>query len=357
MGACPGGGNTEAYFDEEGTVDMATINRFKAEKFKLVGKRKFKANDMLTDADSTIEKKGNGNGNGNGGGNGNGNGRNKVKMTRLSNDMFEYSAAIDEDEIPNFPDTVPDVLGTEPVGEIPDEEGDEENRKLYIFGSDTRYEMDSYGLATYWPQRLNGRTAIGCSGTIISKDAVLTAGHCVYSNGAWRDGDFTPAQFRNYQDGQVKKPYGTYDWRYMTTYSAWTQNGDFNYDIAVVRYWPRNGQDIGDRLGYAGLRRTSSSSSYLHSTYNTGYPSDKGNHEMWKSYCGDVFRHGTNPYVVDHTCDITYGNSGGSFIDWDGYVHAVQSYHYTTGGVPAGNGAVLMNGIHYDNVLSWSGRT
>jgi len=350
-GACPGNNENDPpeSFDEEGVATADTMKRFKDEKFKLVAKRKFLSTAQVTDEDSIAdgdEEKGNGKGKDKD------KKKNKIRMTRLSDDLFEYVAEVNEDEIELMPDMVPET-GTEPLPEVPEEEEEGGDRKLWVYSPDTRYEMNTQGMATYWPQRLNGAMDSGCSGTIILSDAVLTAGHCVWGDGNWLDLDFTPAQYRT-TSNQLQAPYGKYNWRYVTAYTGWTRDGNWNYDMAVVRYWPNNGLNIGDRLGYAGLRRTDSYSYYLDRTYNTGYPSDKGGLEMWKSYCGSVFWHNSAKYYrVDHTCDIYYGNSGGSFMDWYGYVHAVQSSHQRDGSY---NTAVLLNGIHYDNALHWAGR-
>jgi V8-like Glu-specific endopeptidase len=351
-GACRGNNENDRpesrpdSFDEEGVATADTMKRFKDEKFKLVAKRKFLSTAQVTDeysiADGDEEKD-------NGKDKERDKNKKKIRMTRLSDDLFEYVAEVDEDEIEQQPDTVPES-GTEPLPEVPEEVGGD--RKLWVYDPDTRVEMNTQGMATYWPQRLNGRTGIGCSGTIISSDAVLTAGHCVYEYGNWLAMDFTPAQYRTIYD-QLQTPFGKYNWRYVTTYTAWARDRNFNYDMAVVRYWPNNGLNIGDRLGYAGLRRTYSDSVYLDNTYNTGYPTDKGNQEMWKSYCGAAFLHSSNVYTVKHFCDMTYGNSGGSFMDYYGYVHAIVSGHYED---KSANVAVLLSGIHYDNALSWAGR-
>lgn len=212
--------------------------------------------------------------------------------------------------------------------------------------------MNSWSLATYFPQRLNGKFGSGCSGTIISRDAVLTAAHCVHRYGAWKyDFDFSPAQFRDYADGLVKTPYGTYNWKHVTTYSEWTGN------YYPKRKFPKYGVDIGSRLGYAGLRYTKDDSSHLDRSYNTGYPGDKGGEEMWKSYCGDVFDHHhwydtISKYLVEHGCDSVPGNSGGSLISYDGYVHGIQ----VAGPDGSENIALLLRDMHYDNSLKWSGR-
>jgi len=76
------------------------------------------------------------------------------------------------------------------------------NRDLWIFGTDTRNEL-RYPYSTWWSNRVNGNFGSRCGSTIISRDAVLTAGHCVHSGvGCYTDLDFTPAQY------ELHKPYG-----------------------------------------------------------------------------------------------------------------------------------------------------
>ena len=81
---------------------------------------------------------------------------------------------------------------------------------------------------------------------------------------------------------------------------------------------------------------------------------------MWKTFCGNVWEHNSfwdlfsnAKYLVDNTCDVTYGNSGGSFMTSDGYVHAIVKGGYVD---ESANIAVLLYGKHYDNVLKWAGR-
>jgi hypothetical protein len=112
-------------------------------------------------------------------------------MAHLSDDMYEYVAEVDADEI-DIGSDLPPGLSDEPE----DYAGDGD-RDLLDFRTDTRYELrgDTITKADSWPNNLNGRTAIGCSGTIIYTDAVLTAGHCVHKGGYWRNVDFSPAQY------------------------------------------------------------------------------------------------------------------------------------------------------------------
>lgn len=136
---------------------------------------------------------------------------------------------------------------------------------------------------------------------------------------------------------------------------GWTRDSDRKFDIAVVRYWPKNGVNIGERLGYAGLRRTNSYSMSKTLTTATGYPGDKGGQEMWTSYCYDPgdFTYQWATFLVAHWCDVWGGNSGSSFLDANTWVNGIHVAHYTNG---SANLAVLLYGYHFDNVLRWAGR-
>ena len=348
-GNCPGDNkHDETTYEDAGVVDKKTMDRFKNEKFKLVGKRKLKANDKVKRNGETEPKKNN-------------NVRppppgQKIKMTRLSDDLYEYRAEVDPSEISVEEDVPPEsgIVSAFVTSETTEEKGrgkgNGHDRNMMVFSPDTRYEITS---TPPWPKRLNGRTEIGCSGTIIYRDAVLTAGHCVYDNGYWRAATFTPGAYRT-PSNSPRSPFGSWPWKYATTFSEWTRDQKRSHDIAVVKYWPNSyGYDIGNYLGWAGLRRTSSTSSYLDNCNNAGYPGDKAypNLELWESYCGPVFVHTSERYRVDHTCDTYGGSSGSSFMDSSGWVHGINVAHYADGSANVG---VLLDGSHFDTVRRWA---
>jgi hypothetical protein len=331
QGNCPGDNTfneNKALYDEDGKVDKATMDRFQDEKFKLVGKRKLLAYDVLDDADETeledtesqpLPPW-----------------SNKVKMSRLSHDLYEYMAEVDMEEIPE------DMVDSPPQHSDKVSDGDDGIRKLLVFEPDTRI---CYTETPPWPTRLNGRTDIGCSGTIISPDC------------NWRDIDFTPAQYKD-SSGTVIQPYGSWTMQYVTTYTIWRLLQFRPYDIAVARYFPNSaGENFGTLIGWAGLKQTRSDSPGLDKCYNAGYPDDKAypNNELWESYCGAVFHHSIFPAIevplANHWCDTYSGSSGSSFMDHEGYIHAIHVAHHLDG---TANIALLINPVHYSNVLRWA---
>ena len=205
---------------------------------------------------------------------------------------------------------------------------------------------------------MNGKLDSGCSGTVLYKDAVLTAGHCVANgSGSWYNNlNFHPAQYLT-PENYLRRPYGTFTWRHVTTYSSWLYDGDRSYDMAVVLYYPNGRWNIADYVGHAGMYETDGGlSTGLMNTAITGYPGDKGGSEMWTpGICGNVFEP-TWPwsYRIDHFCDTYGGNSGSSsLMEMNGYIRGIHVAHYTNG---SANIALLMNGAHFSNAFKWAGR-
>lgn len=192
-------------YDEDGVIDLKTMNRFKNENFKFTAKRNFipysrgdiLGEDEKLDDEEDVEEeqkangngngkakgKVNGNGNGNGNAYGNGNGRfngqgkgigKKIRATRVTEDGMEYVADLDEDELTPLPDVVEPLIV---------EEGN--RRRLGIYQDDTRTLAGKYN---DFPNRIVGELDYGdssedeggCTGTVLFKDTILTAGKEIY---------------------------------------------------------------------------------------------------------------------------------------------------------------------------------
>jgi hypothetical protein len=141
-----------------------------------------------------------------------------------------------------------------------------------------------------------------CTGTVVTRTLVLTAGHCVWSADA---GDyfpqllFTPGQSWNGVPGdgtQVVAPYGV--WKavkghYWTT-SGYTQ-GDASLDWGLIEFGPNAaGQYIGDVVGTWPIQTGITWNSGAH-VYAVGYPA-KG---FWSTDGGFNAR-------AQYACDATY---------------------------------------------------
>jgi glutamyl endopeptidase len=140
-----------------------------------------------------------------------------------------------------------------------------------LIGTDTRTPVTD--TSTYPTRAIGLITRNGgawCTGYLISKDTVLTAGHCVHpggTGGAFYGGlEFWPGR-----DGSDPR-WGTCDPRAGGLYapSGWTTNGDEEYDLGTIKL----ACSAGNSTGWFGLwAQDSGFTGYAMRTQ--GYPGDK----------------------------------------------------------------------------------
>jgi Trypsin-like peptidase domain len=185
-----------------------------------------------------------------------------------------------------------------------------------------------------------GKWVGNCSGTLVARDVVLTAAHCVY-NGGWLVSDpshnlFRLNQWGNDRDGQW------IGWS-STIHTVWANSGSRFYpvDYAFIRL--RTGDDgteAGDVHGWAGIV-----SEYVSDMWSLGYPGTGIFFSQWGGdypyYCYSryggysTWNWGGNPYYdIGMGCTMTGGSSGGPwFTSYNGswaYVASVNSHCWNT---------------------------
>lgn len=205
-----------------------------------------------------------------------------------------------------------------------------ESQKPTIFGNDDRVKVTN---TTAYPYNVvcslemtfpNGKVFIG-SGSFVSYQTVLTAGHCVYdkANGGWaRSIKVMPGRNGN------SLPYGYGYATGLNSVTGWTNNGDRAYDYGTINMGSKT---LGNKVGYLGYA-VRSDSTLKQTTYNTaGFPGDKGGSTMW-------YTNGTISSVSSNNLyyyfDIKGGQSGSAIWDSNRYVVGIVSAEYPDGSGP-----------------------
>ena len=182
-----------------------------------------------------------------------------------------------------------------------------------IFGTDDRSPVTS----TAAPWASIGRLSNGCTGTLVARDIVLTAAHCIYDNAASGPQNPLPTFAPNYMNGGSKDEgiatewwVGTTDW---ATYPA--------HDWALIKL----DQYLGDIYGWMGTKTIAFSGALPYTISLAGYSADFENGLTAAAHIGCKIRQATqnNTYLY-HDCDTTRGSSGGPlFAMWENQAYVV----------------------------------
>ena len=211
-----------------------------------------------------------------------------------------------------------------------------------ILGPDTRQQL----YTTNYPARAvvlvtfsGGR----CSGAMIGRDTVATAGHCVHSggtSGSWR------TNVRVYPGANgSSKPFGYCTARRLHSVTGWTRDRNEDYDYGAIKL----NCTVGNTVGWFGL--TTANPLNLPSIVQ-GYPGDKPL-TQWAS--SDKV-HTTSSRQIFYSNDTTGGMSGSAvWYDRNGpYMIGIHAYGTHGSGSHSlyNHGARIVSPV-FNNLISW----
>lgn len=242
------------------------------------------------------------------------------------------NAAADEDAQLNFSDQwqiIQAVAQMEQQGLLPAEPNSStpgENSSQDFAGGNTDFgTRDIYTAypGNYWsstwttfPHRAIGKLLLDngsyCTAQVISpKNIIVTAAHCVYKSGllgGWLGGwTFVPAE----RYGAA--PYGQFRWTRADIIPAWIPFGSRRFDVALIQLANNSSnRPVTYYTGYLGWR---TDYPYVRNLHSFGYADNIS--AQYTSVCtAESFYaacEGTD--VLVKGCNMTYGSSGGAWID------------------------------------------
>ena len=167
-----------------------------------------------------------------------------------------------------------------------------------------------------------------CSGAVIQRRVVVTAGHCTHRGDGNPGTFFTNFMFCPAYRGGPSAKFGCWDWSYVTTTDAWATSGSTfpnSADFAMLAVQDRsiNGVPtrIGDATGYFGYATASLSANHVHML---GYPVGfSGGARMHQVAAGRCYAGGNNS--ERYGSDMRGGSSGGPWVQDFGRVASGQT--------------------------------
>ncbi|HEV7671343.1 MAG TPA: trypsin-like serine protease [Thermoanaerobaculia bacterium] len=173
-----------------------------------------------------------------------------------------------------------------------------------------------------------------CSGSVIKKRVILTAGHCVHSGNGQQNGFYSNFLFIPAYRNNVR-PAGTWDWNYVAVTGTWFSGGASfpnAADYAMIEPKDLSGNLLGNVTGFLGFQTLKLFPNHAHLL---GYPANLDSGERMHQVTAQSLRK-TNPNAVEYGSDMRGGSSGGPWVQNFGVVSSGQ-----TGGSNTGSNRVI----------------
>ncbi|CAF1052194.1 unnamed protein product [Adineta ricciae] len=191
-----------------------------------------------------------------------------------------------------------------------------------VFGNDARVQVTSKD----YPWRAIGYLNTGCTGTLVGRDLVLTAAHCVIDSNTQQLNNIRTF-YPNRMNGKAEDS-SEISWVWWGTTKPDTYRED---DWALLRLT----KPLGDQYGYFGYKTLDDSAMLAAQGTLVGYSVNFHNGQTAGAHIGCRITKKLRNNFYLHNCHSGRGSSGGPiFAFWDNspYIYALNVAEYRNGG-------------------------